>query len=323
MYDYAGITATLTFRTPSRRSTISAMRWCASFARGISTRSIPKSTWTCLRANSRIGRRPQARGHPRRMQRGKHGRHVEARGACDPALLVIDEDSMLIERAGFRCRGDIATIASASLITAFDRGQNDRRGACVSVADLKRELGKMPADRVTRPYLAVEAVGAMVGDFFLRQGRDLAWLDANLACDEFGVNCSMCEHCSCATSRVPCVSANRASVRLFRYNRIATARFFMPPCFCRLILRFERQPLGRRPSGSVRHGETLKSMRSGRSGACAAEGFSHCRAYAPRKETLCQNMKNSILSLQRLPPCARRRVVRGSTANAPAALRTT
>lgn len=115
---------------------------------------------------------------------------------------VIDEDSMLIERAGFRCRGDIATIASASLITALIEGKTVDEALGVSVADLKRELGKMPADRVTRPYLAVEAVRAMVGDFFLRQGRDLAWLDANLACDEFGVNCSMCEHCSLRDQRV-------------------------------------------------------------------------------------------------------------------------
>ncbi|MFR3272713.1 MAG: hypothetical protein ACLTQI_01985 [Slackia sp.] len=71
--------------------------------------------------------------------------------------------------------------------------------------------------------MAVEAVRAMVGDFFLRQGRDLAWLDANLACDEFGVNCSMCEHCSLRDQRVSCALANRASVRLFRVNRIATA----------------------------------------------------------------------------------------------------
>lgn len=115
---------------------------------------------------------------------------------------VIDEDGLLIKRAGFRCRGDIATIASASLITALIEGKTVDEALDVSVADLKRELGKMPADRVTRPYLAVEAVRAMVGDFFLRQGRDLAWLDANLACDEFGVNCSMCEHCSLRDQRV-------------------------------------------------------------------------------------------------------------------------
>lgn len=52
-------------------------------------------------------------------------------------------------------------------------------------------------------------------------------------------------------------------------------------------------------------------MQSDRSGACAAEGFSHCQAYVPRKETPCQNMKNSILSLQRLLLCARPTVARG------------
>ena len=173
-------------------------------ARGISTRSIPKSTWTCT--PSELSNWPETvrrAGIPEGCNAASMTGMSKRGERAIQLFCVIDEDGLLIKRAGFRCRGDIATIASASLITALIEGKTVDEALDVSVADLKRELGKMPADRVTRPYLAVEAVRAMVGDFFLRQGReDLAWLDANLACDEFGVNCSMCEHCSLRDQRV-------------------------------------------------------------------------------------------------------------------------
>ena len=67
---------------------------------------------------------------------------------------VIDPETETFVRAGFRCRGDVAAIAAASLAVECVEGKTIDEALAISGDDLKKELGKMPPDRVTRPYLA-------------------------------------------------------------------------------------------------------------------------------------------------------------------------
>lgn len=115
---------------------------------------------------------------------------------------VIDPDTETFVRAGFRCRGDIATIAAASLAVEFVEGKTVDEALALTANDFKREMGKMPADRVTRPYLASCAIRAAIGDFYIRRGRELAWIDKRVVCDECSVECSLCQHCSLRDQRI-------------------------------------------------------------------------------------------------------------------------
>ncbi len=114
----------------------------------------------------------------------------------------IDPETETFVHAGFRCRGDIATIAAASLMVEWVAGKTIDEVLKITANDMKREMGKMPADRVTRPYLAACAIRAAVGDFYIRQGRDLAWINKRVVCDECSVECSICQHCSLRDQRI-------------------------------------------------------------------------------------------------------------------------
>lgn len=115
---------------------------------------------------------------------------------------TIDPDTETFVRAGFRCRGDVATIAAASLAAETVEGKTIDEALAVTANDLKKEMGTMPADRVTRPYLAACAIRAAIGDFYIRAGRDIAWIDERVPCDECSVACSICQHCSLRDQRI-------------------------------------------------------------------------------------------------------------------------
>ncbi len=122
---------------------------------------------------------------------------------------VIDPETETFVRAGFRCRGDVAAIAAASLAVECVEGKTIDEALAISGDDLKKELGKMPPDRVTRPYLAACAIRAAIGDFYIRAGRDLAWIDRRVPCDECSVACSLCQHCSLRDQRISLRFAKR------------------------------------------------------------------------------------------------------------------
>lgn len=114
----------------------------------------------------------------------------------------IDPETETFVHTGFRCRGDIATIASASLAVELVQGKTVDEALAVTPEAMKKELGKMPADRVTRPYLAACAIRAAVGDFYIRQGRPISQIDERVVCNECSVACSLCQHCSLRDQRI-------------------------------------------------------------------------------------------------------------------------
>lgn len=128
----------------------------------------------------------------------KHGER-----AIQLFLRVEESDGAeVVREAGFRCRGEVATIACATRIASMVKGMTLDQALSITAHDVRRDLGEMLPDRGNRPYIAVEAVRAAIGDYYLRRGVTLAELDRRVHCDEMGVACLLCEHCSLRDARV-------------------------------------------------------------------------------------------------------------------------
>ncbi len=111
-------------------------------------------------------------------------------------FLVIDPETKIIKQAGYRCRGDIGVIASASLIASKVEGLHITDALKITGEELRDELGKMPSDRITRPFIAVCALKGAIGDFYIRQNISYDDLEHKVTCDPYSVSCIMCQHCA-------------------------------------------------------------------------------------------------------------------------------
>lgn len=116
--------------------------------------------------------------------------------------LLVNPETLMIEAAGFCARGDISTIVCASRAAELIEGKSVQEALALTQHRLRDDLGAMPPDRVTRTYLAVCAVHAAVADFFLRQGKTPEETRTVAPCDEDGMGCIMCEHCSYREKRI-------------------------------------------------------------------------------------------------------------------------
>ena len=114
----------------------------------------------------------------------------------------IDPDTGIIEAAGFKARGCLAMTACASAACLLIEGKGVEEALELSVEDIRAYVDDVPPGKVNALHFAPCAVKALVGDFLLREGADLATLDEAVACDECSVSCMLAEHCSLRQSRL-------------------------------------------------------------------------------------------------------------------------
>lgn len=115
---------------------------------------------------------------------------------------VVNPDTRVIERAGFKTRGCLAMTACASVVCSMIEGRTLEGALEVTIEDVREALDGVPAGKSNTLYFAVEAVRALVGDYLVREGASVEELDAVVPCDEFSMACMMCEHCSLRDTRV-------------------------------------------------------------------------------------------------------------------------
>ena len=114
---------------------------------------------------------------------------------------VVDPDTRIVRKAGFKARGCLAITACASVVCSMMEGRRLEDALAITVDDVREALDGVPAGKTNTLYFAVEAVRGLVGDYLVREGATLAELDAVVGCDESSVACMMCEHCSLRTMR--------------------------------------------------------------------------------------------------------------------------
>ena len=128
----------------------------------------------------------------------------EKRGTVQMQLFaVVDPATETFGEVGFRSHGCLAAIACAAALSKMLKGMGIREALEIDRDDIAEACGGVPADREYTLYYGVEAVRALVGDYYLRvRGMDLAGLDEVLPCDRMCMECILTENCSLRDSRV-------------------------------------------------------------------------------------------------------------------------
>ena len=125
------------------------------------------------------------------------------RGAVAVRLFaIIDEDTSIILRAGFKVHGCLGMIASASTACTLIEGKTIQEALQITAEDIRDALDGMPSERIFTLYFAEEAIRALLGDYYIRKGAQLKQLDSHVACKSDSMGCLLAEHCSLRDSRV-------------------------------------------------------------------------------------------------------------------------
>lgn len=109
---------------------------------------------------------------------------------------VYDSDTKTFIKTGFRARGCIAMIASASIAASLLQDKTLEEALNVNSKDIKELVGKVPDDKTYTFILAEEAIRACVGDVYLRAGLDADTVKNKVHCDDNQINCITSENCS-------------------------------------------------------------------------------------------------------------------------------
>lgn len=109
---------------------------------------------------------------------------------------VVNPETQVIEKAGFKTRGCLAMTACASVVCSMMEGCTLTHALKITREDVRAAVGGVPAGKANTLYFATEAVHALVCDYLVRQGATLADLDEVAPCDPYSMECIMCEHCS-------------------------------------------------------------------------------------------------------------------------------
>lgn len=120
----------------------------------------------------------------------------------------INPETRIIEAAGFKTRGCLAMTGCASAACAMIEGKTLDEALTVTTEDIRTAVDGVPANKANTLTFAVEAIRALVGDFWVRSGASLAELDAIVPCDTYSVACLMCEHCSLRDIRTDLLMAD-------------------------------------------------------------------------------------------------------------------
>lgn len=107
-----------------------------------------------------------------------------------------------IVSAGFKTRGCLAMTGCASAICHMIEGKTFSEALAISVDDVKAAVDGVPFDKAHTPIFAVEGVRALIGDWYYKNGINLAALNEILPCNQSSIDCLMCEHCSLRDTRV-------------------------------------------------------------------------------------------------------------------------
>lgn len=125
----------------------------------------------------------------------------------------IDPDTGIIEAAGFKSRGCLAMTACASVACLLIEGKPIEDALEVSIEDIRECVDDVPPGKVNALHFAVCAIKALVGDFLIREGAQVAELEEATGCSESSISCIMAEHCSL-----------RQSIREMRMDEIEARR---------------------------------------------------------------------------------------------------
>ena len=115
---------------------------------------------------------------------------------------VINPETDVIERAGFKSRGCLAMTACASVICTMIEGKTLTEALTITKEDVREAVDGVPFDKAHTLVFAIEGVRGLVGDWLVRCGATLADLDRDLPCDQCSVDCLQCEHCSLRDTRI-------------------------------------------------------------------------------------------------------------------------
>ena len=128
----------------------------------------------------------------------------EKRGTVQMQLFAqIDPGTGVLGEVGFRSHGCLAAIACASAMASLLKGKTIDEALAITKDDIQELTGPLPQSRSYTFTFAVEAVRALVGDYYLRtRGFTLAELNAKLPCDHYSVACMLTENCSLRDLRV-------------------------------------------------------------------------------------------------------------------------
>lgn len=128
----------------------------------------------------------------------------EKRGTVQMQLFAVaDPQTGTFGEVGFRSHGCLAAIACATAVATLLRGKTIEEALAITEDDITALTGPLPASRCYTLIFALEAVRALVGDYYLRvRNFKLAELDEVLPCVRLSVPCMLTENCSLRDSRV-------------------------------------------------------------------------------------------------------------------------
>lgn len=128
----------------------------------------------------------------------------EKRGTVQMQLFAtIDPETDTFLEVGFRSHGCLAAIACAAAISKMLKGMTIEEALKIDRKTIEEAVDGVPAEREYTLYFGVEAIKALVGDYYLRiKGYSLAQLNEALPCNLMCVECLVTENCSLRDSRV-------------------------------------------------------------------------------------------------------------------------
>ena len=128
----------------------------------------------------------------------------EKRGTVQMQLFaVVNPDEDRFVEVGFRSHGCLAAIACATVVADMLTGKTVTEALEITQDQILEAVDGLPDGRVYTLNFAIEAIRALVGDYYLRvRGYNLAQLDKVVPCERMCLNCIITENCSLRDSRV-------------------------------------------------------------------------------------------------------------------------
>mgnify|MGYP004512785979 FL=1 len=127
------------------------------------------------------------------------------RGEVAVRMFAVVDDSVsdpVFTKVGFQVRGCVAMVGCASATCSMIEGKTFSQALGITQDDVERAVGGLAPRRRYTAMFAAECIKALVGDWMYKCGMSLEKMNEYLGCDESGVACLMCEHCSLRDSRV-------------------------------------------------------------------------------------------------------------------------
>ena len=128
----------------------------------------------------------------------------EKRGTVQMQLFAVvnPEEDRFVE-VGFRSHGCLAAIACATVVADMLTGKTVSEALEITQDQILEAVDGLPDGRVYTLNFAIEAIRALVGDYYLRvKGYNLAQLDEVVPCERMCLNCIITENCSLRDERV-------------------------------------------------------------------------------------------------------------------------